>query len=75
MATAKLDLVRRAFASAEITRWYSEQHDAYAADFTVSNVHEYGLNGLGELADSVIQDAYELGVLHYEDVAVELGLD
>lgn len=74
MNAQKLKLVQRAMADGQIARWYSEQHDAYAPDFTVGNVHAYGLNGRGELADSIIQDAYEAGVLHFEDVADELGL-
>lgn len=53
---------------AELRAWYADEHQVFAGDFTVPNVSEYGLDGMGEAADQIIADGQDVGVLSAEDV-------
>jgi hypothetical protein len=60
--TYKIDVVLLAWdRSKEIRDWYSTDYDISRDDFTTANVREYGLDGLGEIADSIIGSAVENG--------------
>ena len=56
--TEKIVAVRAALAgNTEIAQWYANEHHVTADSFTADNVAAYGLNGLGTVADSILDDA------------------
>ena len=66
----KLDLVKKVWAaSAEIRDWYATQVEQPTTidDFTTSNVRAYGLDGMGEIADQIIESGIEAGILTQEE--------
>ncbi len=69
MSTKKLAAVRKILnTDAGMAAWYADQHEVHACDFTVQNVREYGLDGLGEIADQIIADGEDAGILTPDEV-------
>lgn len=52
----------------EIAAWYAEEQQVFAKDFTVQNVREYNLDGMGYAADQIIADGADAGILTPEEV-------
>lgn len=73
MATRnKFDLVLHILARDEgIRDWYSMEHNIKAGDLTVQSVRTYGIAGHGEVADLIIQDGRENGIITAEQAENE----
>lgn len=66
---AKIDLVKKILAAnTEIAEWYDEQHNVTADDLTHQNVREYGVSGYGEIADQILRDGIDHGVITNDDL-------
>lgn len=75
MATGyKIDLVTYVWNnSAETRHWYTTQVETPVTidDFTTFNVREYGLTGMGELADEIIAAGVDAGIITKEQAENE----
>ena len=61
--TNKLDAVKMALKNEELRDWYATEHNLTADKFSTQNVNVYGTGGLGDIADQIISDAVNNGVL------------
>lgn len=65
----KVDLVREVLENCqEIREWYSKEHQLDASGLSTANVREYGLTGKGDLADMILSDGVERGIITLEQV-------
>lgn len=64
MSTKKLAAVQKVLRNdAGMASWYADEHEVNQDSFTVQNVREYGLDGMGTLADQIIADGEDVGIL------------
>ncbi|MGH7391444.1 MAG: hypothetical protein ACREM3_18585 [Candidatus Rokuibacteriota bacterium] len=57
MTLSKLDQIHLVLDRCpEIRDWYVRQHGLNPDDLTHQSIHEYGLGGLGDLADAILAE-------------------
>lgn len=60
----KLDTVLKVLRDSQtIAEWYREQFDLSAAAFTPDNVKAHGMGGLGDIADQILNEGLDEGVI------------
>lgn len=59
----KIDAVKLALKNEELRNWYETEHNVTAESFNTANVNQYGMGGIGDLADQIISDAIDRGII------------
>ncbi len=66
----KLELVQRVLRfSTRIREWCEKKHSIFFDDFDNENVNDYEENGLGPLADAIIEEGLEESIIDNEDLS------
>jgi hypothetical protein len=65
-AISKIDAVKLALNNDELRNWYATEHNLTVESFTTANVNQYGMGGLGDMADQIISDAIEHNIINQD---------
>lgn len=63
-ATNKLNAVKLALSNEELRNWYETEHNVTAESFNTANVNQYGMGGLGDIADQIVADGIERAIIN-----------
>ena len=69
----KLELIAKCLGNAEIADWYVNEHGVKFYDMTNASLRTFGSGGHGDIADRIILDGLEAGVITEDEYETAVG--